>query len=119
MLGEGPNVGTNHSTGAAKSKFSINFDKGNTKFCLSLHYNGDESYLYVNETKIFKFKAKDNVSWNKFCVGSVSKDFTKDKQSKTSLNGTWIYEFAVDHHSIKREEILNIQEYLMAKNNIK
>ena len=31
-----------------KKKFSINFSKGNTKFCLSLHCNGDNSYLFVN-----------------------------------------------------------------------
>ena len=32
---------------------------GNTKFwfCLSLHYNGDESYLYVDKTETCKFKA--------------------------------------------------------------
>ena len=33
------------------NKFSINFSKANTTFCLSLHYNGDESYLYVNKTE--------------------------------------------------------------------
>ena len=38
-----------------------NFSKANTKFCLSLHYNHDESYLYVNETEIYKLKAKDNI----------------------------------------------------------
>ena len=35
-----------------KRKISINFRKGNIKFCLNLHYNDDESYLYVNKTKI-------------------------------------------------------------------
>ena len=44
-----------------QKKISINFSKANAKFCLSLHYNGDESYLYLNKTKIFKFKVKDNV----------------------------------------------------------
>ena len=31
-----------------KKKFSINFTKANTKFCLSLHYNADKSYFFVN-----------------------------------------------------------------------
>ena len=31
------------------------FIKGKTKFCLSLHYNSDENYLYVNKTEICKF----------------------------------------------------------------
>ena len=45
-----------------EKKFSINFSKANAKFCFSLHYNGHESYLYVNKTEIYKFKAKDNIS---------------------------------------------------------
>ena len=65
VLGEGPTQGINDSTGAAEKK-SINFSKANTKFCLSLHYNGDESYLYVNRTEIYKFKAKYNISWYNF-----------------------------------------------------
>ena len=52
---------------------------------------------------------KDNVSWYNFCLGSVSKDFTKDEQSEVS----------VDHSSIKKEDILNFHKYLMVKNNIK
>ena len=43
-----------------QKKNNINFSKGNTKFCLSLHYSGDESFLYVNKTVIYKFKGKDN-----------------------------------------------------------
>ena len=52
------------------------------EFCLSLHYNSDESYFYVNQTEIYKFKAKDYISWYKFCLGSASQDFTKDEQMK-------------------------------------
>ena len=37
---------------------SINFTEYNKKFCLSLHYNGANSYLFVNGTEIYKFKAK-------------------------------------------------------------
>ena len=35
---------------------SINFSKANTKFFLSLHYNADNSYLFVNGKEIFKLK---------------------------------------------------------------
>ena len=38
----------NRGFGAPEKKFSINFTKAKTKFCLSLHYNGDNSYLFVN-----------------------------------------------------------------------
>ena len=42
----------------------------------------------------------DKISWYNFCLGSVSNDFTKDKQSEISLNGN-VYGFSVDHSSIK------------------
>ena len=40
--------------------YSINFTKIITKFCLSLHDNGANSYLFVNGTEIIKFIAKDS-----------------------------------------------------------
>ena len=48
MLGEGPTFDIDGSFGAAEIKFSINFSKGKTKLCLSLHYSADNSYLFVN-----------------------------------------------------------------------
>ena len=66
------------------------------KFCLSLHYNGDESYLYVIKAELCKFIANDNISSYNFCCGSISTDFTKDGKSEISLSGT-VYGFPVDH----------------------
>ena len=54
----------------------------------------------------------------KFCLGSVSKDFTRDEESKISLTGTE-YDFSIDHSSIKKYNILNINQYLTVKINIK
>ena len=57
--------------------YSINFTKVNTKFCLSLHYNGANSYLFVNGTEIHKFLAKDSIIVpNNLCLENVSKDFS-------------------------------------------
>ena len=84
----------------------------------SLQYNGDESYLYVSKIEIFKFKANDNISSYNFCLGSVSRDFTKDEQSETSLNDT-VNDSSFGHSSIKKEDILNFRQYLLVKNNIK
>ena len=56
--------------------------------------------------------------WYNFSLGIISKDFTKVEQSEISLNGT-VCDFSVDHSSIKKEDILNIHQYLMVKNNIK
>ena len=78
VLGEEPTDGVNDSTGAAEKTLSVNFGKDKAKFCLSLHYNGDESYLYVNKTEICKFKVNENISCYNCCLLSVSKDFTKN-----------------------------------------
>ena len=63
-----PTFGINGRFGSPEKKFSINFSKGNSKFCLSLHYNADNSYLFVNGGEIFKVKAKNNsiLSWKYF-----------------------------------------------------
>ena len=45
----------------------INFSKD--KICLKLHYDGDESFFYVNITEICKFRADDQISWYEFCLG--------------------------------------------------
>ena len=61
-----------------KKKFSINFSKVKTKFCLSLHCNADNSCLFVNGKEVFKFKA-DNKNVNfptQFCLGSISNGFS-------------------------------------------
>ena len=47
ILSKGPTQGLEHTLSAEKM-YSINFTKENTKFCLSLHYNGANSYLFVN-----------------------------------------------------------------------
>ena len=44
----------------AEEKYSINFTKSNTRFCLSLHHNKENSYLFVNGTEIYKFKGKEH-----------------------------------------------------------
>ena len=59
MLGEGPTFGSNGSFGSPEKKININLvliNKVNTRFCLSLHYNVDNSYLFVNRKEILKFK---------------------------------------------------------------
>ena len=52
----------------------------NKNFCLSLHYNGANSYLFVNGTEIYKFKAKDSeILVGPICLGNISKDWLADK----------------------------------------
>ena len=59
ILGVGPTQGLQHTLTAEKV-YSINFTVTNIKFCLSLHYNEANSYLFVNGTEIYKFKVKDS-----------------------------------------------------------
>ena len=56
VLGEGPTYGINGSFASQEETFSINFIKPKTNFCSSLHYNGDNSYLFFNGKEISKFK---------------------------------------------------------------
>ena len=55
ILVEGPIYDINGNFG----KFSITFTKANPKFCLSLHYDADNSDLFVNGKEIFKFKTNN------------------------------------------------------------
>ena len=68
--------------------YSINFSKDNIKFCLSLHYNGANSYLFNNGTENIKFKAKDSkIVVSPLCLGSISKDWSTDNMRKSSFTG--------------------------------
>ena len=63
--------------------YSINFTNTNEKFCLGLHYNGANSYLFVNGTEIYKFKAKDSpIVASPLCLGNISKDCSTDNMKK-------------------------------------
>ena len=81
VLGEVFTQGLDDTTLYAEAKYSINFSKTNKKFCLSLHYNGANSYLFVNGTDVIKFKAKDSEirgNTNPLCLGNILKDFSID-----------------------------------------
>ena len=87
ILGKGPTQGLDGTTVTAEKLHSINFTENNKKFCLSLHYNGANSYLFINGTEIHKFKAKDSeIVATPLCVGNISKDFSVDNMKKTGLN---------------------------------
>ena len=121
VLGEGFTQGLDDTTLYAEAKCSINFSKTNKKFCLSLHYNGADSYSFVNGTEIIKFKAKDSEirrNTNSLSLGNISKDVFIDNMLKTGLNG-YVFDFSVNYDAIKVDDILDIHKYLVKKNNIK
>ena len=59
VLGKGPTQGLEHTL-TAKKMYSINFTVTKKKLCLYFHYNGANSYLFLNGIEIYKFKAKDS-----------------------------------------------------------
>ena len=82
VLGKGPTQGLEHTLTAEKI-YSINFTLTKKKFRLSLHYNQENSYLFVNGTEIYKFKAKDSeISVDPICLGNISKDWSVDDMKK-------------------------------------
>ena len=110
ILGKGPTQELGEHSLSGEKMYSINFNKVNIKFCLSLHYNGDNSYLFVNDTEIHKFKFN-------LCLGNVSKDFSGNKMKETGFSG-YIYDFSVNYDSTDDDNIKNLYKYLMKKNNI-
>ena len=117
VLGKGPTQGLEHTLTAEKM-YSINFTVTKKKFCLSLHYNVANSYLFVNGTEIYKLKVKDStIVTSILCLGNISKVWSVDNMKKTGFNG-YVYDFSVDYDAIAVDDILDIHKYLMKKNNI-
>ena len=83
---------------------------------MSLHYNGANSYLFVNDTEIYKFKAKDSeivATW--LCLGNILKDWSVDiMKKKTGFNG-YVYYFIIDYNATDVDDIKDIHKYLMKK----
>ena len=118
VLGKDFTQGVNCTTIYVEELYKINFTENNKKFCLSLHDNEANSYLFVNGTKIIKFKAKDSeIVANPLCLGNISNSFSVDNMKKTGLNG-YVYDFSVEYDAIAVDDILDIHKHLMEKNGI-
>ena len=115
---KGPTQALEHTLSAYKM-FLINFSENNKKIYLRLHYNGANSYLFVNGTEIHKFKAKDSeIVATPLCLGNISKALKLvDNMKNTGLN-VCVYDFRVDYDAIAGDDILDIHKYLMKKNNM-
>ena len=109
---------TNRNTIYAEKMYKTNFTEQNKKFVLSLHYNGDDSYLFVNDVQQLKFKTKSSeIQRIPLVLGNISTDFTTSA-TKTGLYGNF-YDFAADYVLINRVgTIYDTHRYSMKKNNI-
>ena len=106
--------------------YSPNFSVENQIFVLSLHYNGDNSYLFVNGQKVTQFKAKNSeIKTNRMFLGSLvgrkgyydASDLSKDDVNNIKMYGN-VHDFSVDYSSISNYNILKIRKYLMKKNGL-
>ena len=89
----------------AEAQYSINFSRPNRKFCLSWHYNGSNSFSFVNAKKLYPLKAKDSkIKKFPLCFGNISGDFSVNIMKKTGLN--WcVYDFSVDYRAFDTSNI--------------
>ena len=119
VMGTGLTQGIHDTTLYAEKNFYRNFIDPGKKFMLSLHYNGDDSYLFVNSRKELKFKCKtDQLVKEKLCIGNLSDQWTTSESEKTGLYGN-IYDFVVDYTPIVGvKAIYDMHRYLMTKHNI-
>ena len=116
LLRKGLTQGLGHTLTAEKMQ-SINFTV-TKNFCLSLHYNGANSYLFVSGTDIYRFKGKDfEIVASPLCLGNISKDWSADNMKETGLNG-YLCDFSVDYDATDVDDILYIHKYLMKKYSI-
>ena len=112
ILGEGPTQGFDDTTLTAEAKNPINFTQSGKRFVLSLHYNGSNSFLFVNAIKVYQFNAKNSkIIDYALCIGNISKDFTINNLKKTGLKGVVKF-FSVNFNSINTNDI---HKYLMKK----
>ena len=112
--------GINGSLGTPEKKFSINFTKAKAKFCLNLHYNHDNSYLFVKGKQICKFKVDDeNVNFpTQFCLEAYLMNsvlLSLETYFSKSVYDVNVYDSSFDSNAIDRS---NIYKYFMVKNNV-
>ena len=109
----------NDTTIYAEKMYYGNFTDPGKKFVLSLHYNDNNSYLYVNGNQELKFKAKtDQLVKEKLGLGNLSDQWTASESEKTGLYGK-IFDFVVDYeHVAETAKILDMHRYLITKHSI-
>ena len=111
--------GINDTTIYAEKNFYRNFTDFGKTFVSSLHFNGDNSYLFVNGKQELKFKAKtDQLFKEKLCIGNLSDQWTTSESEKTGVYGK-IYDFVVDYEQTSGvKAIYDMHRYLITKHNI-
>ena len=119
LMGTGLTQGINDTTIYAEKNFYRNFTDFGKKIVLSLRYNGDNSYLFVNGRQELKFKDKtDQLVKEKLCIANLSDQWTTSESEKAEAYGK-IYDFVVDYEQTSGvKTIYDMHRYLIIKHNI-
>ena len=73
VLGYGSVKNINDTEIYAEKSYTPNFTSDNKITCLGLHFNGSNSFLYVNDKQITQFKAKDSeINKHPIAMGNIS-----------------------------------------------
>ena len=96
----------------SRSYISCFFTQPNKRFVLNLHYNGTNSFLFVNAKKIYQFKVKNSeINDYALCLGNISKDFAINN-IKNSIKRS-CRNFSVGFNPTDTNNILHSNKYLM------
>ena len=130
ILGKGLIQMIEKTTIYAEKMCSPNFSVENKIFVLSLNYNDDNSFLFVNGQKVTQFKAKDSIINNRntraLTLGTLNTPSypsgANNRLSPKNINDTKlygnVYDLSVVYSPISNENILKIHKYLMKNNSL-
>ena len=77
-----------------------------------------EQIVICNWYRNIKFKAEDSeIVASTLCLGNISKDWSTDNMKKNGLTG-YVYDFSADYNAIAVDDIKDIHNYLVKKNNM-
>ena len=112
IFGKGPTQVLDDTTLTVEAQYSINFSKSNERFCLTLHYNGSNSLLFVNATKMHQLKPKySEIKKYSLCLGKIFQLRTW-KETRTE----WLcVQFFADNRASDNSNVINIHKYFMKK----
>ena len=114
ILGEVSTQGLYDTTLTVEAKYPISFRQSGKTFALSLHYNGSNSFLFVNARKVYQFKAKNlEIKYHALCLRNISEDFTINNLKKIGLKDVIIFLVVVDFNPIDTYNVLDVHKYLM------
>ena len=124
IIGDEPTQGLDDTTLTAEAIYPINFTQPNKRFVLSLHYNGSNSFLFVNATRIYQFRAKNSeTKYDTLCLGNILKDFTINNMTVPYSEFFWTHQYmyrdqdfneSIGEHTIRQTNQQNLWLYLTA-----